>query len=135
PINSQPFRDRYRNELHHASLAVGVNTSGMIDAAILGKPVCTVELPDLVKGQRGTVHFEYLITGDGAFVRTAPTLDAHVATLGELVRRDPYERDERADRFVQTFIRPHGLDVAPANVFSEGMLRLLGSPSELRLPT
>ena len=58
-INSPEFRRRYRDELHHASIAVALNTSGMIDAAILGKPVCTIELPELAFGQRGTIHFEY----------------------------------------------------------------------------
>jgi hypothetical protein len=134
PINSSAYRTRFRDELHHASVAVALNTTAMIDAAIFGKPVCTIELPELTKGQRGTVHFEYLMTIEEGFVRTAATLDEHVAMLGELVRRDPSERDERSDRFVQAFVRPHGLDVTPADVFSEEMLRLLESPSEVRLP-
>jgi hypothetical protein len=135
PINSPEFRRRYRDELYHASVAVGLNTSAMIDAAIFGKPVCTVELPELIKGQRGTVHFEYLMTVGGGFVRTASSLDEHLEVLSELVQRDPYDRDEQAARFVQEFVRPHGLDVTPSTVFSKGMLRLLESPSEPRLPS
>ena len=134
PINSNVYRSRFQDELHHASVAVGLNTSAMIDAAIFGKPVCTVELPELVDGQRGTVHFEYLMTVGGGFVRTATMLHEHVRTLGELVRRDPYERDERSARFVRDFVRPHGLDVAPADVFTREMLRLLDGPTELRVP-
>jgi hypothetical protein len=106
----------------------------MIDAAILGKPVCTVELPDIPNRQRGTVHFEYLVTVGGGFVRTATSFDEHLNMLAELVRRDPYERDEQSDRFVRTFVRPHGLDVVPAGVFSDEMLRLLREGSRLRLP-
>jgi hypothetical protein len=134
PINSPAYRERFKNELHHASVAIGLNTSGMIDAAILGKPVCTVELPDIPNRQRGTVHFEYLVTVGGGFVRTATSFDQHLDMLAELVRRDPYERDEQSDRFVRTFVRPHGLDVVPAGVFSEEMLRLLREGSRVRLP-
>jgi ubiquinone/menaquinone biosynthesis C-methylase UbiE len=134
PLNSEAYRRRFRNELHHASVAVGLNTSGMIDAAILGKPVCTVELPDIPNRQRGTLHFEYLVTVGGGFVRTATTFDEHVRTLAELVRRDPYERDERSANFVRAFVRPHGLEVTPATVFSDEMLRLIRSRSQVRPP-
>lgn len=134
-INSDGFRRNYRDELHHATLAFGLNTSGLIDAAIFGKPVCTVELPELRDSQRGTVHFHHLVEGDPALLRTAPTLEDHVAALAELVRRDPYVRDERSARFVATFVRPHGLDVAPAQVFFEEMLRLCHQRSHLRRPS
>ena len=134
PINSPEFRRRYRDELHHASVAVALNTSGMIDAAIFGKPVCTIELPEFAFGQRGTIHFEYLSTVGGGLLHTAPSLDEHVAQLEALIGREPSERDERSDRFVRAFIRPHGLDVRPSEVFAAEMLRLLREPSAVSIP-
>jgi hypothetical protein len=113
---------------------VGLNTSGFIDAAIFGKPVCTVELPELAFGQSGTVHFEYLRSGSGGPLRTAETLDDHVAELTDLVKRDPYERDERSSGFVQAFVRPHGIDVEPAAVFADEMRRLFDLVTEPRAP-
>jgi hypothetical protein len=133
-IHSPAFRQRYRDELHHASVAVGLNTTAMIDAAIFGKPVCTVELPELSPRQRGTVHFEYLTTAGGGLLRTAASFDEHVRTLGELIRRDPYAQDEWSARFVEAFVRPHGVDVEPNAVFLDGMLRLLEEPSRRRAP-
>jgi hypothetical protein len=135
PINSPEYRQRFRDELHHASVAVGLNTSAMIDAAILGKPVCTVELPDVPNRQRGTIHFEYLVTVGGGFLHTATSFGEHVAALGELVRKDFEEQDERSTRFLQEFIRPHGLDPTPTKVFSEEMLRLLETPPDVPLPS
>jgi hypothetical protein len=135
PVQSPEFRRRYRDELQHASVAAALSTSGMIDAAIFGKPVCTVELPELAKGQRGYVHFEYLKTFAGGLLQSASSLDEHVGMLAALVRRDPYERDERSGQFVQAFVRPHGLEVTPAAVFTKEMLRLLEAPSEARLPS
>ena len=134
PINSDEYRRRFRNEIYHASAAVGLNTSAMIDAAIFGKPVCTVELADVPNRQRGTVHFGYLVTVGGGFLETATSFDEHTATLSELVRRDPYERTERGVRFIKEFVRPRGLDVTPADVFAEEMLRLVREPSDLPQP-
>lgn len=134
-VHSAEFRRRYRDELHHATVAVGINTSAMIEAAIFGKPVCTVELPELADRQRGTVHFEYLVTAGGGLLRTAASFEEHTRMLGDLIRRDTYGRDEQSARFVRAFVRPHGIDVAPGTVFLDGMLRLLQAPSELRLPS
>jgi hypothetical protein len=133
-VHGAEFRRRYRDELHHASVAVGLNTSGMIDAAVLGTPVCTVELPELAERQRGTVHYEYLMKTGHALLRTSTSFEEHVEILGELARRDPYSRDERSRRFVQSFVRPHGTDVSPGTFFADEALQLLASSSELRMP-
>lgn len=133
-LNSSAFRSGYRNELFHATVAVALNTSGMIDAAIFGKAVCTVELPELEYGQRGLVHFEYLKTISGGLLRTARTLDEHVQTLAALIDRDPYMHDEQSLRFIETFVRPQGLSVEPARVFADAMRALLESTSALAPP-
>jgi hypothetical protein len=134
PISSPEFRQRFRDELYHSSVAVALNTTAMIDAAIFGKPVCTVELPELAKGQQGYVHYGYLTSFAGGLLRRSSSLDEHVRMLAELARRPPYDRDPTSERFVSAFVRPHGRDVAPATVFTEEMFRLLESPTEVRLP-
>jgi hypothetical protein len=133
-IHGDAFRRRYRAELAHASVVVGLNTTAMIDAAIFGKPVCTVELPALAPRQRGTVHFEYLTTAGGGLLRTATGFDEHVRTLGDLVRRDPYARDEQSDRFVRAFVRPRGIDIPANEIFVQEMHGLLEAPAEARVP-
>ncbi len=125
PLFSDAYRQEYGDELHHATVAVGINTSAMIEAAIFGKPVCTVELPELFHSQRGTVHFQYLANGGGGLLRTASSLEEHVAVLSELIRRDPYARDERSTEFVRAFVRPHGTDVTPTEIFCEEMVKCL----------
>jgi len=120
-LNSDEFREQYRNELHHCTVAFGVNTSGAIDAAIFGKPVCTVEAPELFQGQRGTVHFHHLVREDGPLLRASTTLHEHVDVLSSLIRREPYARDPQSEAFVADFIRPHGPDVIPAEVFANEM--------------
>jgi hypothetical protein len=66
PINSPEFRRRSRDEVYHASIAVALNTTGMIDAAIFGRPVCTIELPELVQHRRAVEA----LTGEASRLRT-----------------------------------------------------------------
>jgi hypothetical protein len=135
PMNTPEYRQRFRDELHHASATVGLNTSAMIDAAIIGKPVCTVELPDVPDRQRGTIHFEYLVTVGGGFLRSSTSLEEHVGILAQLARADPYARDQRSARFLREFIRPHGPEVSPVAVFTAEMVKLLDAPSEAPMPS
>src|SRR3712207_6916201 len=51
------FRSFY-DSLHHAAAVVGVNTTAMIEAAIVGRPVLTVLDDAFALTQRGTLHFE-----------------------------------------------------------------------------
>ena len=133
PINSPPYRQRFREELHHASAAFAINTSALIDAAILGTPALTVELPEFAPVQRGTVHFEYLVTVGGGVLRSARTLEEHLAELASLIARDPYEHDDRGAQFIAEFVRPQG-DVAASRVFAGEMRQLLERPSGVRPP-
>jgi hypothetical protein len=127
-MNSDPFREQYRAELHHASVAVGINTSGLIDAAIFGKPACTIELPELRRGQGETIHFQHLKSG---LLRTATSLEEHAATLAELVQRPTYEADEKSNAFVAMFVRPPQLDGSPTEIFVREMLQLCSRRGEL----
>lgn len=131
-MNSDSFREQYRAELHHATLAVGINTSGLIDAAIFGKPACTVELPELRTGQGETIHFQHLKNG---LLRTASSLGQHVEALAELARRDPYDRDPQSSDFVATFVRPPNLNGSPTNIFVREMSELCARRSELPAAT
>jgi hypothetical protein len=133
-INSSGFRAQYRGELHHSTVAVGINTSAFIDAAIFGKPTCTVELPELFHGQKGTVHYDYLTRPGAELLQTTSSLEEHAAALSELIRRDAYARDERSAEFVRAFVRPHGLDVRPADLFVKEMLKVCEEPSRISPP-
>jgi hypothetical protein len=130
-LNSDAFREQYRAELHHSSIVFGINTSGVIDAAIFGKPSFTVELPELYHGQRGTVHFEHLVRPENGLLRTASNLDEHVAMLSRFVGRDPYEHDDRAAAFIRMFVRPRGRDSHPAEIFVDEMLALCRTKAEI----
>jgi hypothetical protein len=119
------FKADFFDSLFHCSAVMGVNTSAQIEAAIVGKAVCTVQAPDFEHSQGGTLHFRHLV--DGGLLHVARTLDEHVQQLGAILR-DPEAQAERSRRFVASFVRPHGLDVAATDRLSAGILALGASP-------
>jgi hypothetical protein len=102
-------RDGFFDSLHHSAAVVGINTSAMIEAAILGRPVLSLTAGEFAGTQEGTLHFHHLLPAQGGFLRMAATLPEHVAQLRDVLERPEAVLAEIA-RFVASFIRPHGLD-------------------------
>ena len=109
-------KDGYFNSLHHSSAVVGLNTSAFLEAAIVGRPVLTPLLPEHTENQEGTIHFHYLLTVGGGLLHTSRALGEHYAQLNAVLAAGDRE-SARSRRFVEAFIRPHGLDVAATPVF------------------
>lgn len=118
-------RADFFDSLYHSAAVVGVNTSAMIEAAIVGRPVLTVLSPDFAATQRGTLHFHYLLPEHGGFVRPARTLDEHVGQLASVLAGGDQGLAE-AQAFVRTFVRPLGRDVSAAATVADAAERLAG---------
>ncbi|MEJ7891566.1 MAG: hypothetical protein WKF94_02865 [Solirubrobacteraceae bacterium] len=116
-------RSEYYDTLYHAAAVVGLNSSSMIEAAIVGRPVHTVSLPEWHDMQHGLLHFRYLLAENGGFLREARTFREHVELLGEDLR-DPAPTLERNRRFVAAFIRPHGPEVSATDTLADAIERL-----------
>lgn len=99
--------------LYYSSAVVGLNTSAEIEAAILGKPVFTINVPEFKDGQSGTIHFHYLLKKNGGFVQISDTLEEHFNQLSEALAGN-YER-KAISGFVELFLRPTGIH-NPASV-------------------
>jgi predicted glycosyltransferase len=140
PAEGQAPTDRasradFFDSIHHSAAVVGLNTSMMIEAAIVGRPVLTVLDPEFDRVQRGTLHFAYLLEVGGGLVRVAHTLDEHTRQLAESVAGED-DADERARAFVARFVRPHGLDVPATPRFVDEIERLAAAapPRPKRTP-
>src|SRR5690606_27300154 len=83
PVEEEDKR-HYFDSLYHCAAVVGVNTSGMIEAGIVGRRSFTLLAPEFAQTQRGTVHFEYL-TSYG-FVTAAGSWSEHFANLTGALR-------------------------------------------------
>ena len=116
------------DSLWHASAVVGINTSAMIEAAIVGRPVFSIETPQFAGAQDGTLHYQHLLPENGGFLRVASTLDAHVEQLAAALR-DPAGARRELARFVSTFVRPHGIDRPAMPVLVEAIEHFGASPA------
>jgi hypothetical protein len=108
PVDTRSKSD-YFDSMYHAAAVVGVNTSAMIEAAIVGRSVHTVLLPEFRDNQEGTVHFHYLLDGPNAVLRATRSLDDHARELADILNgSDP--DPGRSARFVRAFVRPVAVD-------------------------
>ncbi len=107
----EDFRTGLFDSLFHSSAVFGINTTTMIEAAIVGRPVLTLDAPEIRQGTAETVHYRYLLAENGGPARRARDLAEHLAQLSEVL--DPARAGRLGDelrRFVQAFVRPEGLD-------------------------
>lgn len=116
----RPGRQLYFDSLHTADLVVGINTSALIEAGILGKAVYTVRHPDHSARQEGTVHFHLLQEVDGGLLTLAPDFATHLSDLSAGLA-DPAAGAAKAKRFVSAFVRPQGLADPSAPRFAEAL--------------
>lgn len=102
------------DSLYHSAGVVGLNTSAMIEAGILGKAVFTIQTTEFAGGQEQTLHFHYLLARNGGNVEVATDLAQHINQIRALFS-DPQADADRPRRFIEAFIRPRGigLPVAP----------------------
>jgi hypothetical protein len=132
PVDAES-RTGYFDSLHHASAVVGLNTSAMIEGAILGQPVFTVLLPEFAASQEGTVHFHYLLEGADALLRASRSLPAHAEELGRVL--DGHDADpDRSRRFVARFVRPHAADTSATARVVAALEAIAAAPAPAPVP-
>ena len=93
--------------MFHSAAVVGINTTAMIEAAIVGKSVLTILVPGFV--QQSSLHFRYLLAENGGFLHVAGSLGEHAEQLRGVLEEDEVGA-ERRRRFVASFVRPAGVD-------------------------
>jgi len=125
--SSDTARTSFFDSLYYASAIVGVNTSAMVEAAILGKPVMSLLMDEFAATQKGTLHFHYLLPENGGFLRVAGTLDEHVSQLVEALRQPDVLRAQ-TQAFVRSFLRPRGLDVPCTPLLADALERAAEHP-------
>ena len=84
PVTDEARADFF-DSLAHSAAVVGINTTAMIEAAIVGKSVLTVLAPEFA--QESTLHFDYLLEENGGFL--------HVAAVARRARRPARARARR----------------------------------------
>jgi hypothetical protein len=119
-ITSEGRADFY-DSIAHSAAVVGINTTAMIEAAIVGRSVLTILEPEFA--QEDTLHFQHLLEENGGFLHAASSLDDHLAQLRRVLDEDEADAKRRR-RFVESFVRPHGLDKPAAPIFADAIEEL-----------
>ncbi len=100
----------FYDSIYHSAAVVGMNTSALIEAAIVGRGVYTVLAEEFRDTQGGTLHFRHLERAGGGLLVVAGSLGEHAEQVGAgLVGRGG--EGERNRRFLEAFVRPGGLGV------------------------
>jgi hypothetical protein len=122
-------RTAFFDSLAQSEAVVGVNTSALIEAGIVGKRVLTVLSPEF--RQEDTLHFHYLLEENGGFVRLATSLDQHLQQLSETIDgRD--DGAEQTRRFMASFVRPRGIEQPAAPLVVDAIEELARMPAPAR---
>ncbi|HEY2326951.1 MAG TPA: hypothetical protein VGH52_05645 [Gaiellaceae bacterium] len=127
-VVDEASRADYFHSLLYSKAVVGINTSALIEAAIVGKGVYTVLDPQFGGTQEGTLHFHHLLRENGGVLHVARSLEEHAAQLAAA-------GDEDTRAFVESFVRPAGLDVEAAPLFVDELERLAMQPARLPVAT
>jgi hypothetical protein len=117
PVDENSVNDFF-DSMYHSVAAVGINTSSMIEAGILDKPVFTILAPDFNNTQEGTLHFHYLVKGGLLYISNS--LDEHLDELSKVLDGQSSYK-ERIRNFIESFVRPHGLDCPSTPIFVEAI--------------
>jgi len=112
-------RDDFFDTLAHCGAAVGINTTAMIEAAVVGKSVLTVLRPEFA--QETTLHFHHLLAENGGCLHVAGSVDEHVGQLAAVLAAGDAARSRD---FVERFVRPHGIDRPATPILADAIEEL-----------
>lgn len=116
-------RRSYFDSIHHSTLVVGINTTALVESAIVGRRGYTVRTERFAETQDGTLHFHQLLERNGGPLRVADSMQEHLAQLTAGLESTGDDR-ERLRRFVHRFVRPLGLSVDVAPIVADRIERL-----------
>jgi hypothetical protein len=119
-------RGAYFDALFHAGAVAGINSSAMVEAAIVGRPVHTIRRPQWAAMQDELLHFRYLMPEHGGFLRVAEDLDEHVRLLAEDLASPTAWRPAQ-ERFVARFVRPLGIRQAATPLLVQALEEVAAS--------
>ena len=123
PVDADDRAD-YFDSMYHSVTVVGLNTTAMIEAAIVGRSVHTLLFPEYEDTQGATFHFDYLFTVGGGILRPARSFEEHEDQLAAVLAGTTSRRTTSRSASSASSSGPYGLDVAATPRFVEEVERL-----------
>jgi hypothetical protein len=110
---SMEARALFFETLYHSSAVLGLNTTAMVETAIVDKPCLTLLVNRYANTQELSGHFHHLT--DAGFMHITHSLDETADEIRRIMDgEDPYKSQRKA--FVKYFVRPNGLALASSAV-------------------
>ena len=107
-------KQTYFDTLYFAKATVGVNTSAMIESALVDTPCVTI-IDERYRGwQTDMGHFWHLMKGD--FLEVQYSYDAAVNAIAGILQGQDVKCEQRR-KFVRDFVRPNGIDRSASELF------------------
>jgi hypothetical protein len=116
----------YFNQLSAASAFVGLNTTAFLEAATADRPCLTIVSDEFFDQQGRTGHFRHLL--DAGFLEVSADVRELAARVGRVLDGAD-DRAEARQRFVESFLRPRGIELSASSVVAdtiEGLARVSG---------
>jgi hypothetical protein len=110
PVDDASRAD-YFDSIALADAVVGINTSALIESAILDRPALALPAPEFRSSQEELPHFRLLV-GEKGMLKVSVSMAEHLAQLGQTLA-DPSAEAGLRRRFVESFIRPRGGTPSP----------------------
>jgi hypothetical protein len=113
------------DSLYHSAAVVGINTSALIEAGIVGRSVYTILAPEYRETQEHMPQFRHLLRVGGGLLHLADNFEQHLAQLSEAFGGSTSKPDAN-NGFIESFVRPRGLAV-PCTPIMVDAIEFLGT--------
>ena len=108
-------QQNYYHSMFYSRAVVGVNTTAMIEAAVVDKPCLTILTERYKATQTGRGHFHHLLKAD--FLESAYGFSEAAGVIQRILAGEDVKAANRR-KFVHEFVRPCGMDKPVANLFA-----------------
>lgn len=115
-------RQTFYDTIHYASAAVNINTSGIIDAIIAGKPAIAIMDEAYHQSQEETHHFRQLLQYN-VFAQARSPEQCAEEVKKIMAGRDEHKKER--EFFVKDFIRPQGLEISAGEMAAREVEKLV----------
>jgi hypothetical protein len=120
-------KDEFFDTIRHCNVVVGLNSTALIESAIIGRPVLTWLTPDYEASQNGTMHFD-LIAGPNGMLIVGHSWEEHLGQLVAALRDEDLDGDRRR-RFIASFVRPRGVQLRATDVLADVLEQAAAAPA------
>jgi len=118
---SKSAKELFFETFYYSACVVGLNTTAMVEAAIVDKPCISILCDRYKDTQERSGHFHHL--ADSGFVFVTRQYGEAVDFIVQVLRGEDSQIEARK-RFVKSFIRPNGINVQSSEVMVEYLLRM-----------